>query len=52
MSRKKVSVWVDEELYIQLATLALKKYKGSKGSISRALYEAIVMWVETNRDVE
>ena len=48
MSKKRVNITVDEELYIEFATLALRKFKGQRGYIAKAIEEAIQMWVERN----
>ena len=51
MRGKHITIVVDEELYTELASLAVKKFKGSKGSIKKAVIEAIQLWIEKNKHV-
>ena len=51
MSKRRITVSVDEDLYIKFSVNALRKYKARKGSISKALEEAMELWLEQNKEV-
>ena len=51
MSIKRIGGRVDKELWIEFKIAAIKKFEGRQGAISRALEEAIRLWLERNKNV-
>jgi len=49
MGRRRIHTVIDEELYIKFATAALRKFRGQRGYIARALEEAVRLWIEENQ---
>jgi len=51
MSTKRIGGMVDKELWIEFKVAAIKKYEGKRGAITKALNEAIRLWLEKNKHV-
>ena len=51
MSKRRISVVVNEDLYVEFVTLATIKFRAKKGCISKALEEALKLWIEQNKEV-
>ena len=49
MSKIPVTVLIDEELYMEFSIIALKKFKIRRGFFSKAIEEAMRLWIEENK---
>lgn len=52
MSKKKVMLTIDEELYSEFKVYALKKFRDTRNFVSKALEEAMRRWLEEERRLE
>jgi len=50
--KKAIHTVVDEDIYTEFITLAMRKMKLQRGVLSTALEEAMKLWIEKNREVK